>query len=65
MSGDWFGSRSLSSGWSVAMEQLVVILLVASVASQVYFFSQLLARLISPQQICQLGIVTDLSTTSI
>merc|ERR1712130_891632 len=28
--------RSLSSGWSVAMEQLVVILLVASVASQDY-----------------------------
>ena len=33
------GVVGLSSGWSVAMEQLVVILLAASVAGQVIFFS--------------------------
>ena len=40
------GVVGLSSGWSVAMEQLVVILLAASVAGQVIFFSS---------QNCQLG----------
>ena len=40
------GVVGLSSGWSVAMEQLVVILLAASVAGQVVF---------SSSQNCQLG----------